>query len=99
MKTIVILILSLALAAAAFFTRPSRESFDELARQRLKASADGLIEKIMVGGKIEQYLASCQYKDRYLWVDVVQDGKTIYTGAFSHWFDRTTVPKVEKSSR
>jgi hypothetical protein len=34
----------------------------------------------------DAFAETCDFKDRLLWVDVQRDGKTIYTGAFAHWF-------------
>lgn len=99
MKTMIILILLLALAAAAFFTRPSEDSFKQYILDQKTSGDSNPIKQIVDEGRAQQFLDQCTLHDRLLWVDVQQDGKTIYTGAFSHWFDRgqiaNTAGKVE----
>jgi hypothetical protein len=97
MKTVLILILSLALAGAAFFTRPSEQSFKAFVKQKAEKNDIGFFEKIVFGDPAEQYLEKCKFKDRLLWVDVEKDGKAVYTGAFAHWFKRGEVAVPEKA--
>ncbi len=87
-KTLVILVLLFSLAAAAFFTRPSEASFQQLVRAKMAADAGNVLEKILLEHTIGSYLDDCKYNDRYLWVDVTKDGQTIYTGVFSKWIER-----------
>ena len=35
--------------------------------------------------------AKVEFKDCFLWTVVKQDGKTLYTGVFSHWIDNQQV--------
>jgi hypothetical protein len=77
MKTLLIVILALALAVGAFLSRPSEASFKELINS--KRSTEDKVLSVLLGD-------SYQYKDRYLWTTVVKDGKTVYVGAFSKWF-------------
>ena len=93
-KTTLILLLSLALAAAAFFTRPSEKDFRELVIEHLGAgsSAGGdPIDRIFNRGRAEAFLSTCEFKDRYLWVEVRRDGQTEFAGAFAHWFNRAAL--------
>jgi hypothetical protein len=82
-----IILLMAGLASAAHFTRPSEASFEAVVNTQMRAKAKNIFAKIFVGGKIDGYLDDCTYRDRYLWVDVVKDDKTVYCGAFGHWFD------------
>src|SRR5688500_3552549 len=34
------------------------------------------------------YLEGCTYENYGLWTNVKRDGKTVYTGAVGHWFER-----------
>ena len=98
LKSIAILVLLLALLAAAFFTRPSRASFDGMIRQKMTDDPGNILEKFFLDRRIKSYLDSCKYEDRYLWVDVTRDGQTIYTGVFNHWFERGTKTKPQPAS-
>lgn len=92
MKTILILILTLALAAGAFLSRPSEESFKAYIRDQAKEheEKEGLLEKLFGGNKTEDFLKHCTYKDRLVYAEIEKDGKVIYTGVFSHWFGTPT---------
>jgi len=80
MKTILILLLSAALGAAAFLTRPSSDAAQAFVKQQERKQS--LLERML---HHKQYAV----RDRVLWVDVECDGKIVYTGAFSHFFPRT----------
>lgn len=86
MKTSLIIILAVALLAVAYFTRPSQRSFDLMVRDQLTAEAASPAGAVIKGAEATLATQDVVYKDRYLWVDVERDGKTIYTGAFGHWF-------------
>ena len=34
------------------------------------------------------FLSQCTFQNRYLYTNVIRDGKVIYTGALGHWFER-----------
>ncbi len=77
MKTLLILLLSAGLGAAAFFTRPSKGNVEAyVAAERKKQP---LLDRVF---HQHQYVM----KDRYLWVDVERDGKVVSRGAFAHFF-------------
>ncbi len=90
MKSLLIVILTLALLAAAFFTRPSEASFAPYFNQLHPVE-----EKTNFFDKLKTQLEKSAtkdvltYKDKYLWVEMAKDGQTQYVGAFSHWFDKT----------
>ena len=88
-KSLIILILFLALAAGAFLSRPKPSEFKPFIKQQMSQSA-GTIERIWTDAKADAFVDDCTISDRYLWVDVKKDGKTIYTGAFNHWFGSTS---------
>src|SRR5688572_5376591 len=90
MKTFLIVLLSAALLAAAFFTRPHEQHFrDHLARSAAPRDATNF-RKAMAEMEAEAFAETCDFKDRLLWVDVQRDGRTIYTGAFAHRFKFST---------
>jgi|GEM_PF-1485444 len=84
MKSFLIAILSLALVAAAFFTRPGRR---ELMLHLLDTHGSGKWTAADID-RVAAMSAALKVKDRILWTDVEHDGKVIYTGAFSHFFAR-----------
>ena len=84
MKTILLLLLTMALAAAAFFTRPSEADCKAFITNQ--HGQESLAQKI---GDLIQH-RNYAVKDKYLWMDIQQDGKTVYTGAFSHFFKRSS---------
>jgi hypothetical protein len=90
-KTILIVLLSLALAAAAFLTRPSEASFRAAVRQHIQSQqADTGLPKFisdqLVEWKTDAYMSQVEYKDRYLFATIEKDGQSLYSGAFGHWF-------------
>src|SRR4051812_6358765 len=102
MKTFTILILVAALVGAACLSRPSQHSFEVMIQEQAKAEAGnstvGSIANEIAAG---QALKDVAYKNRFLWTDVQKDGKTVYTGAFGHWFQWGKVyeaPAVERTT-
>ena len=98
MKSLIILVLAVALCGGAFLSKPSEKSFREMIQRKAAESGqkDDLVQLILHGGKgkTDVFLNSCKYQDRFLWATVERDGKKIYTGAFSTWFANDL--KVEK---
>jgi hypothetical protein len=74
MKNVIIGMLSLALALAAFLTRPTEEQFTGLVKSHVQRSP---------------VLAKAEFKDCWLWVEVTVDGKTVLAGLFNHWWDKS----------
>lgn len=91
LKTLLIFVLGVGLAAAAVFTRPNEASFRDYltgARPRTGPSVDvpRPFATPLSESDAERYADACTFTDRILWVDVRgADGKTLYTGAFAHW--------------
>ena len=95
MKSLIIVILAAALVGVAFFTRPSKDSFDNLVKAQAVEQGGSATGAIVNGVKADLFLNKIEYKDSYLWSTVKEDGKTIYLGAFSHWFERGKVIEVQ----
>jgi hypothetical protein len=87
-KTLIIVVLFLALAGGAALTCPSEASFKAWYTQRAKSQGGNFVEKIFEQSKIDGYLKDCTYKSRIVWADVEKDGQVIATGAFDHWIAR-----------
>jgi hypothetical protein len=87
MKTLLILALLIALAAAAFFTKPTQADFKQYIQQQ---QDQGLSLKGIVGSlETNRYLNSVVFHNRILWVTVTKDGQPQYLGVFGHWFKQT----------
>ena len=100
MKTFLIIILSLALLGAAFFTRPNESDFRRHVAEQYAADSGNLLDQFLNEGRAEDLLAGCTFKDRFLWVNVEKDGKTAYTGLFDHWFDHGAIgQKVDAAKK
>lgn len=84
-KSLIIVILVVVLGAGAFLSRPKPADFRPFIKKRLEQNT-GSFERIWLDAKTDSFIRDCTISDRYLWVDVKKDGKTIYTGAFNHWF-------------
>lgn len=110
MKNVLICILSIALSAAAFLSRPTERDFQRLVLQQ--EPNDGAKDARLASAKKkgsrsnrtprreaqreadrererENPIAGAEYLDRLFWVEIRKDGKTVYAGCFSHWWDRT----------
>ncbi len=101
-KSLIILVLLVLLTGGAFLSRPTKQAFEAYAREQLKVNNTGLIGKMLSDWQVEGYLNSIEFKDRYLWVEVAQNGKTQFVGAFSKFFSVATdekpteVPNTDK---
>ena len=103
MKSLIVLLLALALAAALFLTRPQKADFEKYVRDNPQVAAgqpgktitDTIGDKLRTFGPSaapkspqDAYLESCTFENRFLWTNVKKDGKLVYTGAVGHWFQR-----------
>jgi hypothetical protein len=93
MKSFIILLLFVALGAAAYFTRPSKDSFRSFIEDNTTRGDHNFVSQVIDKTKADYFADGCEIKDRYLWVNVERQGKTIFTGAFAHWFSHDEVKK------
>ena len=89
MKNVLIGMLSLALCLAAFLTRPTESDFRAFVRSQTEKQKVGGMDLPGRRASAEPSLAKAQFKDCWLWVEVTVDGKTMYAGLFSHWWDKS----------
>jgi hypothetical protein len=90
MKSFLILLLLFLLAGAAWFTRPSQESFTGYFDQLYKVPDNvPFWEKWEKQGEKDRAFKALVFRDRILWVQMERDGQVQYVGALSHWFDKT----------
>ncbi|HWE96319.1 MAG TPA: hypothetical protein VG269_20315 [Tepidisphaeraceae bacterium] len=93
MKSFIILLLFVALGAAAYFTRPTKDSFRTFIEENTTKDDHNLVSQAIDKAKADYFANDCEIKDRYLWVTVQRQGKTVFTGAFAHWFSHDEVKK------
>jgi hypothetical protein len=93
MKTLIILILFVAILGIAYFTRPSERSFQTVLAQEVQEHSSTASASILPARTVEPdaLMKEVVYKDRYLWTSIEKDGRTLYTGAFGHWFEHGKV--------
>ena len=96
MKSFIIMCLAVALAAAAFYTRPGQRELVFHLIDTEAAKADRSWRK-SDAEKADKLAKSLTIKDRLLWVEAERDGQVVYTGAFAHWFENT--PKDQKGEK
>jgi hypothetical protein len=95
MKNVLIVILTMALSAAAFLTRPSEDDFHDLVAQqaskedRPAAPPSPSKRRNRPSREPENPLAKTEFLDRVFWVEIRKDGQTVYAGCFNHWWDKT----------
>ena len=89
MKNVLIGMLSLALAIAAFLTRPTEDDFRAFVRDHAERQKVGALGGAGRRPSTGPTLAQAKFSDCWLWVEVSVDGKTLYAGLFNHWWDRS----------
>jgi len=93
MKSAIIFVLFLLLIGAAALTRPGEEDFKRFIVAKSTQNDSNILKAGWDQYQAEDFVKKCTFNNRILWTSVQQDGKTIYTGAFSHWFNRDEVAK------
>lgn len=89
MKSLIILVLLVALGAAAAFTRPSEASFKYYYQRQVQPKqSEGVLGGILKSASADAYLKQATYQNYFFFANIQVDGQTHYTGAFSHWFKR-----------
>ena len=93
MKTLLIAILTLLLCGGAFLSRPNQQQFKAYLADKYSKGSNNPLSRFLSGAHADQFIRDSEFKDRLLWVDVQKDGKTVYTGAFSTWFEHSGAEK------
>jgi len=103
-KSFLIFVLGIALILAGFVTRPSEMSAAAFMTGNQQPIApgprtiadtlkDALVKNVDTGKA--GVPAGFEFKDRVLWVEVVKDGRTVYTGVLSHWIKHEELPALK----
>ena len=89
MKNALIVILSMALAIGAFLSRPCEDDFNAFVAAQGLQDPRPLPAKLLRPARPRNALEGAEFCDRILWVEIRKDGKTLFAGIFSHWWDST----------
>jgi len=94
MKTLIILSQMLLLLVIAWFTRPAQEDFNRYLSHHSSAATRATSN---AQADATTNTKDCQFRDRWLWVEVTKDQKVVYVGALAHWFDCSMVERNDMS--
>lgn len=96
MKKFTFFIVLLGLALAAFLTRSHdpKADFTNYWVQKRTAATSNPVARAVNDLQAHAFADQCEYKDRYLWVDVKNGGQTVFTNAYGRWFNRAEVKEV-----
>jgi len=97
MKSAIIFLLLMALLGAAALTKPSEDDFKRFVTAKSTQADSNIIKAGWDQYQADEFVKTCTFNNRILWMSVQQNGQTIYTGAFSHWFNRAEVAKQVKT--
>ena len=93
MKSAIILLLFLALLGGAALSRPTQDDFKNYITKQYTQADKNLLSAGFDQFQADAFFNSCTFNNRIVWTDVQKDGKTIYSGAFAHWFSRAEIAK------
>lgn len=85
-KTLLIVVLLVALLTGAGLSRPTQGDFERIATPPKPAEPRNVFERIFKHDRSPDPLANCDYRNRLLWTDVYLDGQHVATGAFGRWW-------------
>ena len=97
MKTLIILLLLIALLGGAALSRPSQDDFKRFMTQQFTQSDKNPFSTAIDQVRADAFVNSCTVNNRILWSTVQRDGHTLYTGAFAHWFSRADISQEMNS--
>lgn len=86
MRSLIILVLAVLLVGGAWLSKPTKQSFRKMVRQHYQAQSDSAADKLLVEARVDAYMKSLEYRDKFLYAVMERDGKKISTGAFAKWF-------------
>ena len=104
MRSLIILALAVLLVGGAWLSKPTKQSFRKMVRQHYQAQSDSAADKLLLEARVDAYMKSIEYRDKFLYAIMERDGKRISTGAFAKWFggkpegdDTSLLPKLKTS--
>ena len=88
MRTLIILVLALLLVGGAFLSKPGKQSFRRIVKDHYQSKSDGAADKLLLDARVDAYMKTIDYRDKYLYATIERDGKRISTGIFAKWFGK-----------
>jgi hypothetical protein len=83
-KTLLIVLLVVALALVTALTRPTPDDFQAYLKSNAGDSS-GVVGHVLGGIEADEYAKSCEFHNRLFWEDVYQNGARVYVGVAEHW--------------
>jgi hypothetical protein len=84
-KTLLIVILVIALGVITALTRPSPDDFKAYLKSS-SGNSSSLVANVMSDFEANQYVNSCVFHNRIFWEDVYSNGQRVYVGVAEHYF-------------
>jgi len=91
MKSALIFVLLVALGAGAYMTKPTEADFKQYITDQKTHGDNGVLKATWDQYQADRFVKSCVFNNRIFWLDVQQNGTTVYSGAFNHWFNRAQI--------
>src|SRR5687767_10565382 len=88
MRSLIILVLVLLLAAGAFLSKPNKQSFRRIVKDHYQSKSDSAADKLLLDARVDAYMKTIDYRDKYFYATIERDGKRISTGVFAKWFGK-----------
>lgn len=88
MKSALIFILLIVCLGGAALSKPSEDDFKRFVTTKTGQKDAGFLQAGVDQVKADLFVQNCTFVNRIFWVNVQQNGQTIYTGAFAHFFNR-----------
>ena len=96
MKSFLILLLLVVLAAGSALSKPSPTDFKSFLQTHAQNTQSSLIGQVGADVYADAYVQDCQFKNRIFWETVTKDGKDVYVGCFSHWFGGDEIKDIKQ---
>jgi hypothetical protein len=94
MKSALIFLLLIVCLGGAALSKPSEDDFKRFINSKASQQDSNLLQAGVDTVKADLFVQNCTFVNRIFWVNVQQNGHTIYTGAFAHFFNRAQISKV-----
>lgn len=94
MKSALIFLLLIVCLGGAALSKPSEDDFKRFVAAKSVQKDANFLQAGLSEAKTDLFVQNCTFVNRIFWVNVQQNGHTIYTGAFAHFFNREQITKV-----
>src|ERR1700753_220457 len=94
MKSLLIFLLLIVCLGGAALSKPSEDDFKRFVAAKSAQKDQNFLQAGLNEAKTDLFVQNCTFVNRIFWVNVQQNGHTIYTGAFAHFFNREQIANV-----